>query len=82
MDGAWINLHVPDTQRIARQLPAFEQPLPLEAAEGSSVFAGTFVHGGALTIKATRAGEDSMLGKIVSTACGRRAARSCTWATA
>ncbi len=41
------------------------EAVPRDVAAGSSVFAGTFVHGGALTIKATRVGRDSTLGKIV-----------------
>ncbi len=42
------------------------EPIPVDAAPGKGVFAGTFVHGGALTVEATRVGEDSTLGKIVS----------------
>lgn len=42
------------------------ESLPVDVKSGSQVFAGTFVHGGALTVQATRVGEDSTLGKIIS----------------
>ncbi|MBE7559538.1 cadmium-translocating P-type ATPase [bacterium] len=42
------------------------EPIPVDAEPGTRVFAGTFVHGGALTLEITRVGEDSTLGKIVS----------------
>ncbi len=42
------------------------EPIPRDVGAGANVFAGTFVHGGALTLRATRVGNDSTLGKIVS----------------
>ncbi|MFQ5805878.1 MAG: heavy metal translocating P-type ATPase, partial [Phycisphaerae bacterium] len=42
------------------------EPIPVDVAAGKPVYAGTFVHGGALTIRAARVGEDSTLGRIVS----------------
>lgn len=42
------------------------ESVPVDVMPGSTVFAGTFVHDGALTVRATRVGENSTLGKIVS----------------
>lgn len=42
------------------------EPMPIEAVPGTAVFAGGLVDRGALTIKATRVGADSSIGKIVA----------------
>lgn len=42
------------------------EPIPRDVAVGADVYAGSFVHGGAVTIRTTRVGNESTLGKIVA----------------
>lgn len=41
------------------------EPIPVDVSPTKTVYAGSFVEGGALTIQTMRAGEDSTVGKIV-----------------
>ncbi|UCE58260.1 MAG: cadmium-translocating P-type ATPase [Phycisphaerales bacterium] len=57
---------VVDGSAVVDQAAVTGESTPIDVTPGSDVFAGTFVHDGALTVRATRVGEDSTLGKIVS----------------
>jgi Cd2+/Zn2+-exporting ATPase/Cu+-exporting ATPase len=47
------------------QSPITGESLPVDVQPGMDVFAGTIVHGGALTVRVTRAGTETTLGRIV-----------------
>jgi Cd2+/Zn2+-exporting ATPase/Cu+-exporting ATPase len=47
------------------QSPVTGESVPVDKQPGSELFAGTIVHGGALTMQVTRAGADTTLGRII-----------------
>ncbi len=47
------------------QSPITGESMPVSKEPGSEVFAGTIVHGGALTIRVRRAGADTTLGRVI-----------------
>lgn len=47
------------------QSPITGESMPVEKGPGSEVFAGTIVHGGALTVRVRRAGADTTLGRVI-----------------
>ncbi len=47
------------------QSPITGESMPLHKEPGSEVFAGSIVHGGALTVHITRAGAETTLGRII-----------------
>jgi len=47
------------------QSPITGESMPVDKEPGGEVFAGTIVHGGALTIQVTRAGADTTLGRVI-----------------
>jgi Cd2+/Zn2+-exporting ATPase/Cu+-exporting ATPase len=47
------------------QSPITGESMPVDKEPGSDVFAGTIVHGGALTVRVTRAGADTTLGRVI-----------------
>jgi Cd2+/Zn2+-exporting ATPase/Cu+-exporting ATPase len=49
----------------ADQSPITGESMPVDKQPGSTVFAGTIVHGGALTVRVTRAGVDTTLGRMI-----------------
>ncbi len=62
---------VPADGRVRRgaaavdQSPITGESMPVDKAAGSEVFAGTIVHGGALTVEVRRAGTDTTLGRLI-----------------
>jgi Cd2+/Zn2+-exporting ATPase/Cu+-exporting ATPase len=47
------------------QSPVTGESMPVDKEPGSKVFAGTIVHGGALTVEVRRAGADTTLGRVI-----------------
>jgi Cd2+/Zn2+-exporting ATPase/Cu+-exporting ATPase len=47
------------------QSPVTGESMPVDKEPGSALFAGTIVHGGALTVRVTRAGADTTLGRVI-----------------
>ncbi len=47
------------------QSPITGESMPVDKGPGSAVFAGTIVHGGALTMRVRRAGADTTLGRVI-----------------
>ncbi|MFW6136274.1 MAG: heavy metal translocating P-type ATPase [Chloroflexota bacterium] len=47
------------------QSPITGESMPVDKRPGSTVFAGTIVHGGALIVQVTRAGADTTLGRVI-----------------
>ncbi|MFW6115881.1 MAG: heavy metal translocating P-type ATPase [Chloroflexota bacterium] len=47
------------------QAPITGESMPVDKEPGSAVFAGTIVHGGALTVQVRRSGADSTLGRVI-----------------
>jgi Cd2+/Zn2+-exporting ATPase/Cu+-exporting ATPase len=57
--------HVEKGTAAVDQSPITGESMPVDKEPGSDVFAGTIVHGGALTVLVTRAGEDTTLGRVI-----------------
>jgi Cd2+/Zn2+-exporting ATPase/Cu+-exporting ATPase len=47
------------------QSPITGESMPVDKEAGREVFAGAIVHGGALTVRVTRAGADTTLGRVI-----------------
>jgi Cd2+/Zn2+-exporting ATPase/Cu+-exporting ATPase len=62
---------VPADGQVARgsaavdQSPITGESLPVDKGPGNRLFAGTIVHGGALTMRVARTGSDTMLGRVI-----------------
>jgi Cd2+/Zn2+-exporting ATPase/Cu+-exporting ATPase len=50
---------------VVDQSPITGESIPVDKQAGSQLFAGTIVHGGALTVRVRRAGADTTLGRII-----------------
>ncbi len=57
--------HVEEGNAAVDQSPITGESMPVDKVPGSPLFAGTIVHGGALTMRVRRAGADTTLSRVI-----------------